>query len=77
MHAIRDVIPVLPVSLVATVFVRGENQAFAEIDLKTKAYDIARQLEAAGAHVRVMLIRKQFETIIECTNRAKQIVTQA
>ena len=53
MGAISDVIPVLPVSLVATVFVRGGDQAFAEIDLKTNAYDIARKLEAAGAHVYV------------------------
>jgi glycerol-3-phosphate O-acyltransferase len=53
MHAIRDVIPVLPVSLVATVFVRGKEASFAEIELKSKAYDLARQLEAAGAHVYV------------------------
>lgn len=54
MAAIRDVIPVLPVSLVATVFVRAAPQTgFAEIDLKTKAYDLARQLETAGAHVYV------------------------
>lgn len=54
MDAIRDVIPVLPVSLVATVFVRAAPQTgFAEIDLKTKAYDLARQLETAGAHVYV------------------------
>ncbi|HTE13692.1 MAG TPA: 1-acyl-sn-glycerol-3-phosphate acyltransferase [Burkholderiales bacterium] len=51
MDAIRDVIPVLPVSLVATVFVRGQTKPFAEIDLKTEAYTIARRLEAAGAHV--------------------------
>ena len=53
MHAIRDVIPVLPVSLVATVFVRGKEASFAEIELKTKAYELARHLEAAGAHVYV------------------------
>ena len=53
MNAIRDVIPVLPVSLVATVLVRGKAQSFAEIEIKTKAYDLARQLEAAGAHVYV------------------------
>jgi glycerol-3-phosphate O-acyltransferase len=53
MRAIRDVIPVLPVSLVATVFVQGGAMAHAEIDLKTKAYELARQLEAAGAHVYV------------------------
>jgi glycerol-3-phosphate O-acyltransferase len=53
MAAIRDVIPVLPVSLVATVFVRGPTQPFSEIDLKTKVYDLLRQLEAGGAHIYV------------------------
>jgi glycerol-3-phosphate O-acyltransferase len=53
MAAIRDVIPVLPVSLVATVLVRGWEPSLSEIDLKTKAYDIVRRLEAAGAHVYV------------------------
>ncbi len=53
MHAIRDVIPVLPVSLVATVLMRGWDMAHSEIDLKTKAYEIVRQLEGAGAHVYV------------------------
>jgi glycerol-3-phosphate O-acyltransferase len=53
MGAIRDVIPVLPVSLVATVFVRGPEHSLAEIDLKSRAYELARRLEAAGAHVYV------------------------
>ena len=55
MDAIRDVMPVLPVSLVATVFVRASAPAtgFTEIDLKTKTYDLAKKLEAAGAHVYV------------------------
>jgi glycerol-3-phosphate O-acyltransferase len=57
MVAIRDVIPVLPVSLVATVFVRrptaGPDTGLAEIELKTAAYDLARALETAGAHVYV------------------------
>jgi glycerol-3-phosphate O-acyltransferase len=53
MGAIRDVIPVLPVSLVATVFVRGPEATLAEIELKSRAYELARRLEAAGAHVYV------------------------
>lgn len=55
MAAIRDVIPVLPVSLVASVLVRATapQAGFAEIDLKTNAYELARRLEAAGAHVYV------------------------
>jgi glycerol-3-phosphate O-acyltransferase len=57
MEAIREVIPVLPVSLVATAFVQAkstksaQSASLAEIDLKSNAYDIFRKLEAAGAHV--------------------------
>jgi glycerol-3-phosphate O-acyltransferase len=53
MSAIRDVIPVLPVSLVATVLVRDHRDSFAEIELKTMAYDLACKLETGGAHVYV------------------------
>ena len=54
MDAIRDVIPVLPVSQVATLFVRAApDTGFAEIELKTNAYALARRLEAAGAKVYV------------------------
>jgi glycerol-3-phosphate O-acyltransferase len=44
MGAIRDV---------ATVFVRGPEATLAEIELKSRAYELARRLEAAGAHVYV------------------------
>ncbi len=53
MAAIREVIPVLPVSLVATVLLRGQEPSYSEIDVKTKAYVLVRRLEAAGAHVYV------------------------
>jgi glycerol-3-phosphate O-acyltransferase len=52
MRAICGVVPVLPVSLVATVFVR-ETRPLAEIELKAIALDLARRLEAKGAHVYV------------------------
>ena len=53
MRAIRDVIPVLPVSLVATALLREKESALSEFDLKTKVYDLVRQLEQDGAHVYV------------------------
>jgi glycerol-3-phosphate O-acyltransferase len=53
MTAIRDVIPVLPVSLVAAVFVREGARPLAEIDLKIKASALAGEMEARGAHVYV------------------------
>ncbi len=52
MQAIRGVVPVLPVSLVATVVAR-ETRPLAEIELKARAFELARRLEANGAHVYV------------------------
>ena len=53
MEAIQGLIPVLPVSLVATVLARHQGGALAEIDLKIRANELARRLEASGAHVHV------------------------
>jgi len=53
MGAIRDVIPVLPVSLVATVLLRNPHEALTEIDVKSKTYDLIQRLEAARARVYV------------------------
>ena len=51
MAAIRDVIPVLPVLLVATVLLQANGKPLAEIDLKTLSCDLIRRLEARGARV--------------------------
>lgn len=53
MSAIADVIPVLPVSLVATVLLRNAAAGISEIDLKSIAYALFQKLEAGGAHVYV------------------------
>lgn len=53
MAAITRIIPVLPVSLVATVFVRNRDAALSELELKSAVYELIRQLEAVGAHVYV------------------------
>ena len=53
MAAIRDVIPVLPVSLVASVLLRAQGKPLAEIDLKAKSFALVQQLEGRGAHVYV------------------------
>jgi glycerol-3-phosphate O-acyltransferase len=53
MDAIARVVPVLPVSLVATVFARGRDAAFSELELKSEVYELIRRLEAVGAHVYV------------------------
>jgi len=53
MEAIMRVVPVLPVSLVATVFLRNRDAGMSELEMKSSVYDLILQLEAAGAHVYV------------------------
>ncbi len=51
MEAIAGIIPVLPVSLVATVFLRNRDAGWSELELKSAIYDLIMRLEQAGAHV--------------------------
>ena len=51
MDAIGRVIPVLPVSLVASILVRDPSQALSELELKAAAHASMRALEARGAHL--------------------------
>jgi len=53
MGTVARLIPVLPVPLVATVFVRSPDTALTEIELKSRVEALAERLEAAGAHVYV------------------------
>ena len=53
MEAIARVVPVLPVSLVATVFRSGAGAGWSELEVKSAAYDLILRLEKAGAHVYV------------------------
>jgi glycerol-3-phosphate O-acyltransferase len=53
MDTVARVIPVLPVSLVATVFVRDPGAGLSELELKSEVYELIRRLEAAGAHIYV------------------------
>ena len=53
MNNIARNIPVLPVSLVATVFLRERSAALPEIELKAEVFELVRALEASGAHVYV------------------------
>lgn len=59
---IGAVIPVLPVSLVATVF-RAENRAMTMIGLKLACEELRKRLEAAGAHCHVP--RRDFDYAVE------------
>ena len=51
MTAIGRSIPVVPVPLVATVFLRRPGERLSELEIKADAFALMRQLAAAGAHV--------------------------
>jgi glycerol-3-phosphate O-acyltransferase len=53
MTAIGRVIPVVPVPLVATVFVREPGRARSELELKAEVLELLRGLTSRGAHVYV------------------------
>ncbi|MBU1235644.1 MAG: 1-acyl-sn-glycerol-3-phosphate acyltransferase [Gammaproteobacteria bacterium] len=51
MAEIGSVVPVLPVSLVASLFIEAPQRAWSEFDLKAAAHARMRELEARGAHL--------------------------
>ncbi|OGP81254.1 MAG: hypothetical protein A2Z13_09030 [Deltaproteobacteria bacterium RBG_16_64_85] len=51
MVEVGKVIPVPPVSLVATVFLRNEEKRFSGLELKAEVHRLINALAAAGAHV--------------------------
>lgn len=53
MKAIANAIPVLPVSLVATVFIRDPEAEFSELELKVAAARLMDELIAVGANIHV------------------------
>ena len=53
MGAVARVIPVVPVSLVATLFVREPEKSWSELELKARVLESIEELERRGAHVYV------------------------
>ena len=53
MASVARVIPVVPVSLVATVFVREPDRAWSELELKGEVLRLMEELDRRGAHVYV------------------------
>lgn len=51
MAEIGQVIPVLPVPLVATVLLRQPDVPLSELEIKFKAYELMEDFQASGAHV--------------------------
>jgi glycerol-3-phosphate O-acyltransferase len=63
MRAVGAVIPVVPVPLVATVFVRDPAARLSELELKARVHDLITEIEAAGA--RVYIPRADLDYAIE------------
>ena len=59
MDSVGRIVPVLPVPLIATVFVRHGDKAISEMELKGEVVRLVDQLQARGAHVYVP--RKDFD----------------
>jgi glycerol-3-phosphate O-acyltransferase len=53
MEAIARIVPVLPVSLIATVVLSRRDCGWSELELKSAAYDLILRLEENGAHLYV------------------------
>jgi len=51
MKKISDVVPVVPVSIIATVFLRHPGRSFSELEIKAEAQNLMSELEACGAHI--------------------------
>ena len=51
MAEIGNIIPVLPVALVATVLLREPQRALSELELKSEVQELMTRLESDGAHV--------------------------
>lgn len=51
MAKVGAVVPVLPVSLVASVFVDAGAEKFSELDLKSRCFALMQKLEKNGAHM--------------------------
>lgn len=51
MQAVARIVPVVPVSLIASVFMRDPQARLSVLELKARVDDLLERLEAAGAHV--------------------------
>lgn len=53
MDAVGRIVPVVPVALMATVFIRNAGRPLSELELKSEVGHLLEKLQAAGAHVYV------------------------
>ncbi len=61
MQAVGQVVPALPVSLVATaVLTKGDNSGLTSLELKSVVFALMSRLRAAGAHVHVPRLDQEY-----------------
>ena len=65
MTQVGKVVPVLPVSLVATVFERAGGRALSEIEVKSATVDLVDQLRTRGVHIHVPRQDRDYATEVE------------
>jgi glycerol-3-phosphate O-acyltransferase len=51
MRRVGSIVPVVPVPLIATIFLADESRKISELELKSSVEQLIERLEAAGAHV--------------------------
>ncbi len=64
MQAVGDVVPVLPVSLVATVLLDANGKPMSELELTSAVYNLTVKLEAAGARVYVPRSDRAYAVVV-------------
>ncbi len=64
MRRVGQVIPVLPVSLVATVFLGAGDKPMSELDLKAAVHELMQRLGAAGARVYVPRADQDYAVVV-------------
>jgi glycerol-3-phosphate O-acyltransferase len=64
MSAVGRVVPVLPVSLVATALLEAAGSPLPALELHVRARALLRRLEAAGAHVYVPRGDEEYATVV-------------
>jgi glycerol-3-phosphate O-acyltransferase len=64
MGALARVIPVVPVPLVACVFLRNSDKAMSELEVKASAYQLAQELEELGAHVYIPRVDQEYAIVV-------------
>ncbi len=67
MRAIKQVIPVLPVSLVATVMLESRQQGLGAFEIEARVNQLMEELQGQGAHVYVSP-RNRVESILSALN---------